>query len=1080
MRDRVQIGTSERLCLPSRPGRVTGIGLKAAGGSGPVPEHSSGHSSRHSSGRSGAALEDLHPSGGSGAGLAALVALTLLVSFSTAGAQSSPVPNSDELGQAAVRLLQERCLACHNATQKTAGLDFSSRSGALKGGERGPALVPGDAEGSLLYQRVAAGEMPLGNPLPNDERDLLRRWIEAGATWHADPGKHGERPRAGPDWWSFQPLRRSALPDAEHTDLTWKEWRKSPIDRWVYHKLRQANLQPSPPADRRTLIRRATFDLLGLPPTPEEVAAFVNDPRPDAYERLIDRLRASPRYGERWARHWLDVVRFAESEGFERDWLRENAWPYRDYVIRSFNQDKSYQQFAAEHVAGDVLEPVTHDGIIATTSLVAGPYDAVGLTSAVGVQRAQAREDQLEEMLSVVGQTFLGLTVNCARCHDHKFDPIRQKEYYRLKAAFEGIWQGERDLLTPTEQERRNAAIQRLEKPMGTLTDRLQILQNGVRERILKKRGQAWPENLPRPIARWTFDQSARDVKGKLHLKLPERYEVSQRALISNGQPPANAEVSLASSAKLSRDVREKTIEAWVRVRDCLEKPALVMMIRNIEGYRGAASDGIRFAGGRNKQWSAASTASFRTKEVEGPREDAAPGDVIHLAVVYTADDMIQLFRNGKPYGHAYSPDAMTDAAKLQTYNAGDAEVVFGDSAVLAVEEARLYSTALTVEQIAASYRQGAPNVGLDELVTAMSEEERSRHENMSTRLASLEGERVLIREPAKVFAAIVKKPEPTYVLQRGDPSRKGELVSVGALASVSTLDPEFGLSPDASEAERRRRLAAWITHRDNPLFARAIVNRVWHYHFGRGFVNNPNDLGFNGGEPSHRELIDRLALDFIDSGWSLKSLHKRIMLSQTYQQSSGFNAKAAELDGDNRLLWRFTPKRLEGEVVRDAVLAVSGRLNLTMGGAGYRPFTDELIGALRHYHLIDSDDQALRRRTIYRMNVNSATDPLLDALDCPVPSVKTPRRVTTTTPLQALSLMNNPLVNREARAFAQRVTAEAGADVPAQIERAFLLALGRKPAPDEVVRSESLIADDGLEALGWGLFNTSEFLYVK
>ena len=1073
MRDRAQIRTSERLCLPSRPVRVTGIGLKAAGGSGPVPEDSS----VRSSGRSGAVLEDLHPSGGSGAGLAALVALTLLGSFSTAGAQSPPVPNPDEL---AMRLLRERCLACHNGTQKTAGLDFSSRSGALKGGERGPALVPGDAEGSLLYQRVAAGEMPLGNPLPNEERDLVRRWIEAGANWYADPGEHDVRPRAGPDWWSFQPLERSPLPDADDSDVAWKKWRKSPIDRWVYQKLRQANLQPSPRADRRTLIRRATFDLLGLPPTPEEVAAFVNDPRPDAYERLIDRLPTSPRYGERWARHWLDVVRFAESEGFERDWLRENAWPYRDYVIRSFNQDKSYQQFAAEHIAGDVLEPVTHDGIIATTSLVAGPYDAVGLTSAVEVQRSQAREDQLEEMLSVVGQTFLGLTVNCARCHDHKFDPIRQKEYYRLKAAFEGVWQGDRDLLTPTEQERRDAAVRRLETPIGDLTDRLQILHNEVREGILQTRGQAWPEDLPRPIGRWTFDQSPRDVKGKLHLKLPKRYEVSRHALISSGQPPANAEVSLASSAKLSRDVREKTIEAWVRVRECLEKPALVVMIRNTEGYRGAASDGIQYAGGGNKQWVAASTASFRTKEVEGPREDAAPGDVIHLAVVYTADDMIQLFRNGKPYGHAYSPDAMTDAAKLQTYNAGEAEVVFGDSAVLAVEEARLYSTALTVEQIAASYRQGAPNVGLDELVTAMSDEERSRHENMSTRLASLEGERVLIREPAKVFAAIVKKPEPTYVLQRGDPSRKGELVSVGALASVSTLDPDFGLSPDASEAERRRRLATWITHRDNPLFARVIVNRVWHYHFGRGFVDNPNDLGFNGGQPSHPELVDRLALEFIDSGWSLKSLHKRIMLSEAYQQSSGFNSKAAELDGDNRLLWRFTPKRLEGEVVRDAVLAVSGRLNLTMGGAGYRPFTDELIGALRHYHLIDSNDPELRRRTIYRMNVNSATDPLLDALDCPVPSVKTPRRVTTTTPLQALSLMNNALVNREARAFAQRVIAEAGTDVPAQIERAFLLALGREPAPDEVVRSESLIADDGLEALGWGLFNTSEFLYVQ
>ena len=1070
MQDRVQVGKREVSCRPSRQARVTSFWPETAGGSRPVSRRSEG------------GLDKLFPWRRADAHVSTLAGLTFLALLCTANAQTSPHLDADELGQAAVRLFEARCLACHNSTQKTARLDLSSRSSALKGGERGPAFVPGDAESSLLYQRVAAGEMPLGNPLPAEERNLVRRWIEAGATWETDLAEPSERPRAGPDWWSFQPIRRTPLPEIA-SDLLWQKWQKSPIDRWVHHKLRQAKLQPSPPVDRRTLIRRATFDLLGLPPTPEEVAAFVDNQRPGAYERLIDRLLASPRYGERWARHWLDVVRFTESEGFERDWLRENAWPYRDYVIRSFNQDKSYQQFAREQIAGDVLDPVSHDGIIATTILVAGPHDVVGLSSAVDLQRAQVREDQLEEMLSVVGQTFLGLTVNCARCHDHKFDAIRQKEYYRLKAAFEGIWQGERDLLTPTEQERRDAAVKRLDEPIQQLTDQLQILQNGVRERILETRGRAWPENLPQPIARWTFDQSARDLKGSLHLTLTEhheRYDLSQGALISNEQPPGNAAAPLASSAKLGFDVREKTLEAWVRVRDCLEKPALVMMIRNTEGYRGAASDGIRYRGGRNRQWVAASTARFRTKEVEGPAEDGEPGDVIHLAVVYSADDTIQLFRNGEPYGQAYRPDVMTDAGKLQTYNAGEAEVAFGDSRALAVEETRLYNTALTAAQIAASYRQGAPNIGVDELVAAMADEERSRHEALSTQLASLQAELARIPKPEKVFAATVKKPEPTYVLQRGDPSRKGDLVSAGALASVSTLDPDFGLSPDASEAERRRRLAKWITHPDNPLFARAMVNRVWHYHFGRGFVPSPNDLGFNGGEPSHPELLDRLALEFIESGWSLKRLHKRIMLSETYRQSSAFNPKAAELDADNRLLWRFTPKRLEGEAVRDAVLAVSGRLNLTMGGPSYRPFTGELKGSLRHYYLIDSDHEAFRRRTIYRMNVNSATNPLLDALDCPVPSIKTPRRVTTTTPLQALSLMNNTFVNREAKAFAERVLGEVGTDVPAQIERTFLLALGRKPAPEEVHWSEPLITEHGLEALGRGLFNTSEFLYVQ
>ena len=355
-------------------------------------------------------------------------------------------------------ILQQRCVACHGPKTKTAGLDLSSRETALRGGGKGPALKPGAPSDSFLLARVLKGEMPPTGPLPPPEGEILRLWIEAGAPW----ANAIEERRAGPDWWSLQPLK---APDPPTPDGIPAAWSRSSIDRWVYAKLRENGLAPSPAADRRSLIRRVTFDLTGLPPTPEETAAFVNDQSPDAYERLIDRLLESPHYGERWGRHWLDVVRFSESEGFERDWLREHAWSYRDYVIRSFNEDKPYNLFARQQLAGDVLEPVTHDGIVATGLLVLGPYDAVGLTSAVPQERTAVREDQLEDMVGVVAQTFLGLTVNCARCHDHKFDPIPQKDYYRLKAVFEGVWQptaGEelladgRPLLTPAELETRN------------------------------------------------------------------------------------------------------------------------------------------------------------------------------------------------------------------------------------------------------------------------------------------------------------------------------------------------------------------------------------------------------------------------------------------------------------------------------------------------------------------------------------------------------------------------------------------------------------------------------------------------
>jgi hypothetical protein len=939
-------------------------------------------------------------------------------------------------------VLARRCLNCHSARVKSGGLDLSSRESAVRGGTQGPALRPGAS--SLLLTRVTRKQMPPGAPLPPAETGTLERWIAAGAPWTTALSER----RAGLDWWSLQPL--ATQPG------------RNSIDHWIQAKLQERGLQPAPPADRATLIRRVTFGLTGLPPTPEDIAAFVADTRPDAYGRLVDGLLASPRYGEHWARHWLDVARYAESEGFERDWLRENVWPYRDYVIRSFNADKPYAQFVREQIAGDVLPGATRDSLIATTFLTMGPIDAVGLTSAVEQERTQVREDQLEEMVGVVAQTFLGLTVNCARCHDHKFDPIPQRDYYRLKAVFESVWQPtEGDelkadgclLLTPEERTRREETIRAIRTRIVAAEESLAAIDRAARPQYAGLK----------PLARWSLDTDARDDLGFLHAELPASGRFAEGRLQGDS-------VTLVT-APLTHDLREKTLEAWIHVAKPPEKNTTVFRIRNRSGFRGAAYDGIQFIAGKTRQWENMSTVRFRSEEVSGPAEDTPAGGRIQMAITYAADGEIRLYRNGQPYGKAYRPDQGLPQGRLQTYLKADALVELTSANGLELEEARLYDAALSPAQIASSYEQGVKNFG------PSGHPDRTRLVNQ---VAEARRELASLAKPEKVFAARTVPAGPTHLLLRGDVNRKGEIVAPGAISGLRGLSGDLGLSPDAPDAEKRLRLADWITSPANPLFARVIVNRVWHHHFGAGLVENPNDLGYNGGLPSHPELLDWLALEFQQSGGSLKQLHKLILTSDTYRQSSQWNQGAATIDSDNRLLWRYPHRRLPAESVRDAMLAASGSLNGAMYGPSFRPF--EIVknpGSYHSYEPVDSADPNLQRRTIYRMNVNSGGNPLLDALDCPLPSMKAPKRSATTTALQALSLMNNPFVQRMADALANRLQAERP-DTGTRVDRAFQLVLGRQPRPEELAASVQLAGQSGLAALCWGLFNSSEFLYVR
>ena len=434
-------------------------------------------------------------------------------------ARRKPGSNTVDFEKQIARLIARRCLECHSGDEPQGKLDLTRRATATKGGETGKAFVPGDLKNSLLWQRVNDGEMPPKTPLSADEQSLLKRWIASGAQWpdgSIDLFRYTTGKRAGYDWWSLQPVNRPPVPKTKDDP-----WCRNAIDRFVLSKLESVKLTPSEEAQRRTLIRRLSFDLLGLPPSVDETRTFIADRSPNAYEKLVDRMLASPHYGERWARHWLDIVRFGESQGFERDRLRQNSWRYRDWVVDAFNADMPYDRFARGQLAGDAIAPGNPHSIIATGFLVAGAYDEVGQNQQSAAMKAVVRQDELEDIVSSVGQTFLGLTVNCARCHDHKFDPVRQREYYRMTAALAGVRHGERNIGNSAIRRQSRVREQAIQARIDSLGVELKAMDAVVRAQILRGRRSKPTRKLavPKPIASWDFRTGLEDQIGTLHVK---------------------------------------------------------------------------------------------------------------------------------------------------------------------------------------------------------------------------------------------------------------------------------------------------------------------------------------------------------------------------------------------------------------------------------------------------------------------------------------------------------------------------------------------------------------------------------
>ena len=861
-------------------------------------------------------------------------------------------------------------------------------------------------------------------------------------------GTAGGEEKADESWWSLQSVSRPEVPAVKKAD-----WVKNPIDAFVLSKLEEMGLEPAPEASEGVIRRRLHFGLTGLPPAPGASAD-------------VDALLASPHYGERWARHWLDVARYGESNGFEYDQLRPNAWTYRDWVIEAFNEDMPYDQFVKWQIAGDVLEP-NHPGAIAATGfLVCGAFD--GLKPNGDKQRRIMREDEMEDIVGTVAQSFLGLTVHCARCHDHKFDPIAQKEYFQMASALAGVHRGDRNVPAGVDVAGKRKEIEELSR-------KLSELDSTVRKRLLVKLEQEDTREIqgdfPQPVSRWSFDKDLRDEIGTLHGQARGSARVEGGALVVDGK------TGFVLTAPLSKSIKARTLEAWVKLDNLGQRGGGVI---GIQGSSGEPFDAIVFGEKEPGRWMSGSSGYRRTSNFGGEEEKEARSQFVHMAIVYQEDGTITGYRNGRPYGKSYKTGVVT-------YGAGESQVILGmrhgtssdGKRMLAgrIDRAQLYDRALTAEQVALS--ADVRVVTEAELIAALTDEQKTNREKWKADIARLNAE-VSKQGQRKVYAVTPRGAPVRHLLVRGSPFEKGEEVSAGAVASVrNDLPSRFGLKPNAPEGERRKKLAEWVAHENNPLLARVMVNRIWHYHFGQGLVKTPNDLGFSGGTPSHPALLDWLAAEFRARKWSVKEMHKLIVSSATYRQGSRANPKAQDVDAGNVYLWRRAPMRLEAESIRDSILAVSGALNPLAGGPGYRDFKMYNHKGSWVYDPIDPEGPEFNRRSIYRTWARGNVHPLLSPLDCPDPSSAAPVRSVTTTPLGALSLMNTSFVIRMSEQMAKRLEVEKDDDQE-RIAHAFELAFGRSATPQDLNLGLGFVKKNGLAAFCRVLFNANEFLYLN
>jgi hypothetical protein len=765
-------------------------------------------------------------------------------------------------------VLAQKCVQCHAQTPSMANLDLRTRAGALKGGQHGPAIVPGSATSSHLYMHLTGQEqpqMPMGGRLTEAEIAAIKSWIDGGAEWDAEltlsppaPPKEVSEKKFTEQQrkcWAFQKVVKPAVPAVKD-----QSWVRTPVDAFILAKLEQKGLQPNPAADKVTLIRRATFDLTGLPPSPEEVSAFVADQSADAFEKVVDRLLASSHYGERWGRHWLDLARYADTAGFKGDETRPNMWRYRDYVIRSFNEDKPYDRFIKEQIAGDELYPSEPAAIVATGFNRLWP-DESNLANPV-----LRRQEVLNDITDTVASVFMGLTYGCARCHDHKFDPILQKDYYRLQAFFAASYNN----------------------------DRTHLLA-GSEASEYQRRYSEW-------------DSKTHAIRAEM-------------------------EKLLAS--------------VWV--------------------------------------------------ETAGPRISMFPKEAQEAVLT--------------------PPDQRTPMQWQMYYRS----------------RSRLPSESLVGQSLKG--------------------EAKERYATLKEELAKFDS----IKPPEPPLAEAMidegRVAPATFVLSKGVWDAPTDEVKPGFLTILDPATPAISSPADLNSTGRRSVLANWLADGKNPLTTRVMANRIWHYHFGRGVAGTPSDFGMMGERPTDPQLLDYLASTFVENGWSIKKMHRLIMLSNAYRQSTAYREDAAKVDPGNRLWWRFERRRLEGEVIRDSMLYVSGLLNMKPGGPGIFPPLPPGVSMPGSKYLnwsTEKDPEESHRRSVYIFVKRNLPYPMFESFDFPDTSESCSRRYATVSPTQPLALMNDEMVVEWSRVLAGRVLNDSGLAPEQQVDRAFRVVFDRQPKDEE------------------------------
>lgn len=901
-------------------------------------------------------------------------------------------------------ILAARCYSCHGPQHQESNYRLDVRDIALGTADSGDSpIVPGDASVSPLIELVAAADpdfrMPpagAGPPLTAAQIDVLRRWIDGGAVW-PDEVAGDASARITTRHWSFQPVHQPSLPA---DGLPGEFAGGNEIDRFVAARLGEHGLTPSPPADRVSLIRRLYLTMHGLHPSPQQVEEFARDSGREAWRQQVEQVLASPHYGERWARHWLDVVRFGESTGFEVNRDRSNAWYYRDYVIDSLNHDKPWPDFVIEQLAGDAV------GVDeATGFLTGGPHDIVKSPD-IGLTRMQ-RQNELADYVQTTSAAFLGLTVGCARCHNHKFDPILQRDYYALQAVFAGVAHGER----PLPGRAPDGTLESLKTKRAVLA--------GQRKQLDVMREAAPPldpADLREPVNPQRNEErfsplTARFVRMRIFRTTGAEPCLDELEIFGPGTGNNLALASGGAVASSAGDYQGNPKHQLVHLND---------------GKYGNNHSWISDTAGQGQVRIELPEPALIDRVVWGRDRDGTFADRLPI------DYAIEVSLDGRQWQMV--ADDSNRAAYLQDGQEMADAFISRLQGEMAREAAGVFATVTRLEKEISELESTIP----------------------------------------RGYVGIFRQPDPVFRLHRGEPRSPREPVGPDTLSVMGTL----GLAADASEQQRRLALARWIGSPDNPLTARVIVNRVWHYHFGTGIVTTPSDFGKNGGQPSHPALLDWLAGQFMENGWSLKWLHRQILLSATWRQSSRPRTAALARDADSRWLWRFPPRRLEAEAIRDCILQLSGKLNPQAGGPGFLLFEIDREN-VHHYFPLEEFNEEHFRRMVYMTKIRQEQDGVFGVFDCPDGGQTIPDRNRSTTPLQALNLFNSKFMLEQAGFLASRLEAEAGDDLRDQIGLAFRLACSRQPTALELERAVDLVERYGLRAFCRALMNSNEFLFV-